>query len=201
MVQLRNRFNGSAAGLHRLLYFLGLDPAPGSKCKTIIWGWLCFMVMSQAGLFVFLVRSAPHLKGFLINLPATLPLFDRSIRLFSVSFIHLILLLKLGGILDSMCRQLNLVDLELHQPNLSKVRKVSIAGVIWTLFVCNSQTIFSMYVESFERKKESFFPFLETIQQFIRIESYMILDVSVVIFSASGQLLVTFYQQLVHHCY
>jgi hypothetical protein len=54
-----------------------------------------------------------------------------------------------------------------------------------------------MYVESFERRKESFFPFLETIQQFIRIESYMILDVSVVIFSASGQLLVTFYQQLV----
>lgn len=135
MVQLRNRFNGSAAGLHRLLYFLGLDPPPGSKCKTNIWGWLCFMVMSQAGLFVFLVRSAPHLKGFLINLPATLPLFDRSIRLFSVSFIHLILLLKLGRILDSMCRQLNSVDLELHQPNLSKVRKVSIAGVFWTLFV------------------------------------------------------------------
>jgi hypothetical protein len=135
MVELRNRFNGSAAGLYRLLYFLGLDPATGSKCKTRIWGWLCFLVMSQAGLFVFLVRSAPHLKGFLINLPATLPLLDRSIRLFSVSFIHLILLLKLGGILDSMCRQLDLVDLELHQPNLLQVRKVSIAGVFWTLFV------------------------------------------------------------------
>lgn len=91
--------------------------------------------MSQAGLFVFLVRSAPHLKGFLINVLATLPLLDRSIRLFSVSFIHLILLLKLGGILDSMCRQLDLVDLELHQPNLLQVRKVSIAGVFWTLFV------------------------------------------------------------------
>lgn len=135
MVQLMNRFNSSAAGLHRLLCFLGLDPAPESKCKTNIWGWLCFLVMSQAGLFVFLVRSAPHLKGFLINLPATLPLLDRSIRLFSVSFIHLILLLKLGGILDSMCRQLDLVDLELHQPNLLQVRKVSIAGVFWTLFV------------------------------------------------------------------
>ena len=135
MVQLKNRFNSSAAGLHRLLCFLGLDPAPESKCKTNIWGWLCFLVMSQAGLFVFLVRSAPHLKGFLINLPATLPLLDRSIRLFSVSFIHLILLLKLGGILDSMCRQLDLVDLELHQPNLLQVRKVSIAGVFWTLFV------------------------------------------------------------------
>lgn len=135
MVELRNRFNGSAAVLYRLLYFLGLDPAPGSKCRTRIWGWLCFLVMSQAGLFVFLVRSAPHLKGFLINLPATLPLLDRSIRLFSVSFIHLILLLKLGGILDSMCRQLDLVDLELHQPNLLQVRKVSIAGVFWTLFV------------------------------------------------------------------
>lgn len=55
-----------------------------------------------------------------------------------------------------------------------------------------------MYVESFERTSESSFQLLETIQQFIRIESYMILDVSVVIFSACGQLLVTFYQQLVH---
>jgi hypothetical protein len=34
-----------------------------------------------------------------------------------------------------MCRQLDLVDLELHQPNLLQVRKVSIAGVFWTLFV------------------------------------------------------------------
>ncbi len=101
MVQLKNRFNSSAAGLHRLLCFLGLDPAPESKCKTNIWRWLCFLVMSQAGLFVFLVRSAPHLKGFLINVLATLPLLDRSIRLFSVSFIHLILLLKLGRILYS----------------------------------------------------------------------------------------------------
>ena len=54
-----------------------------------------------------------------------------------------------------------------------------------------------MYVEIFERKTGSSFPLLEAIQQFIRIESYLILDVSVVIFSASGQLLVTFYQQLV----
>ncbi len=102
MEQLRNRFNGSAAGLHRLLCFLGLDFAPGSKCKPNIWGWLCFLVMSQAGLFVFIVRSAPHLKGFLITLRATLPLLDRSIRLFSISFIHLILLLKLGRIMDSL---------------------------------------------------------------------------------------------------
>jgi len=135
MVQLRNRFNGSAAGLHRLLRFLGLDLAPRSKYKTKIWRWLCFLVILQAGLFIYLVRSFPHLKGFLLNLPATLPLLDRSIRLFSISSVHLILLLKLGRILDSLCRQLNSVDLKLHQPNLSQVRKVSNAGLFWIFFV------------------------------------------------------------------
>lgn len=135
MTQLRNRFHGSAVGLHRLLYFLGLDPAPGSKCKTNIWGWFCFLVMLQGGLYVFILRSFPHLKGFLINFPATLPLLDRSVRFFSVCSVHLILLLKLGRILDCFCHRLNSVDLKLNQPNLSQVRKLSVAGVVWTLFV------------------------------------------------------------------
>ena len=54
-----------------------------------------------------------------------------------------------------------------------------------------------MYVELFEREKASTFPVLEALHQFIRIESYLILDVSVVIFSASSQLLIIFYRQLV----
>jgi hypothetical protein len=54
-----------------------------------------------------------------------------------------------------------------------------------------------MYVELFEREKVSTFPVLEALQQFIRIESYLILDVSVVIFSASSQLLIILYRQLV----
>lgn len=56
-----------------------------------------------------------------------------------------------------------------------------------------------MYVELFERKKTSTFPVLEAVQQFIRIESYLILDVSVVIFSASGQLLAILYHRLAEH--
>ena len=53
-----------------------------------------------------------------------------------------------------------------------------------------------MCVEFLERKKASSFPFLEALQQFIRIESYLILDVSVLTFSACGHLLVIFYEQL-----
>ena len=133
MTQLRSRFNGSAVGLHRLLSILGFDPAPGFKRK--IWGWICFILVLQSGLYVFLVRSFPHLKGFLINFSATLPLLDRSVRLFGVCLVHLILILKLGGILDSFCHQLNSVDSKLNQPNLSQIRKLSGAGLVWTLFV------------------------------------------------------------------
>ncbi|XP_059352516.1 uncharacterized protein LOC132088211 [Daphnia carinata] len=197
MTGLRNRFNGSASGLHRLLRFLGLDSATGSsKWKTKLCGSIVFLVMSQAGLYVFVIRSLPHFKGFLVKLIASIILFDRFTRFFSVCSIHLVLLLKLNRFLDSFCNQLNPVDIQLCLPKLSGVRRFATAGVVWTLFVCNSQAICATYVELVESNRKHSISLLERLQQFIRLESYMILDVSVVIFCTCGELLVIFYRQL-----
>ncbi|KAI9553016.1 hypothetical protein GHT06_020903 [Daphnia sinensis] len=197
MTGLRKRFNGSASGLHRLLRYLGLDSTTGSsKWKTKLWGSIVFFVMSQAGLYVFVMRSLPHFKGFLVKLNATIVLFDRLTRFLCGYTIQLVLLLKLDRFLDSFCNQLNPVDVQLCLPKLSGVRRVAIAGVVWILFVCNSQAICATYVELVESNRKHSISLLERLQQFIRLESYMILDVSVLIFCTSGELLVIFYRQL-----
>lgn len=136
MTGLRNRFNGSVSGLHRLLHFLGLDSSPGSsKWKTKLWGSIGFLVMFQAGLYVFVLRSFPYFKCFLVKLNATITLLDRFTRFFSVGSIHLILLLKLDSFLDSFFNQLNPIDLQLCLPKLSRVRRLATAGVVWIFFV------------------------------------------------------------------
>lgn len=136
MTGLRNRFNGSASGLYLLLRFLGFDSATEfSTWKTKLLGSIVFLVMSQAGLYVFVMRSLPHFKGFLVKLTATITLLDRFIRFFSVCSIHLVLLLKLDRFMDSFCNQLNPVDLQLCLPKLTSVRRFAIAGVLWILFV------------------------------------------------------------------
>ncbi|XP_045036379.1 uncharacterized protein LOC116932397 [Daphnia magna] len=197
MTGLRNRFNGSVSGLHRLLHFLGLDSSPGSsKWKTKLWGSIVFLVMFQAGLYVFVLRSFPYFKCFLIKLNATITLLDRFTRFFSVGSIHLILLLKLDSFLDSFFNQLNPIDLQLCLPKLSRVRRLATAGVVWIFFVCNSQVICATYVELVEAPRKYSISLLERLQQFIRLESYMILDVSVVIFCTLGELLVIYYRQL-----
>lgn len=131
---LRNRFVRSTASLRKLLHIFGLDFASHSKwAKT--WSGICYSLVFQAGLYVLLDRSHDHIYDFFISLEHLIPILDRTIRFFSISLLHLVLVLKLRQALNSFCNRLESVDFRSHQPDLTKIRISSIAGVVWILLL------------------------------------------------------------------
>lgn len=140
MTELKGRFFRSATSLFRLLRLVGLNPSR----KTQLWGGICFLIIFQAGTYIFIERSIPHLNGFFRSLNDMIPVLDRSARLVSTCVVFLSLVFKLHKTMEVYCQLLEPVDNQLRRPDLKSIRFTSIIGVVWILFVVFSCSIKKM---------------------------------------------------------
>ena len=133
MAELKDRFVYSTAAFHRLLCFVGVNPFPERKWANV-WSSFCFFLVFQGSLYVYIVRSIPHLQGF-FEFENLMPLIDRSVRFYCVSITQLVLVLRLSRTLNSYCNKLQSIDTNLNRPDLSGIRFCSITGVAFILLM------------------------------------------------------------------
>lgn len=148
-MSLEDRFFKSALPpLSNLLYVTGIftDPQPESKrnrCLACLWSFLWLVFLFQSNVYTAYART-PLVNNFFDVLQNSdilvVELANALIRVSSLivdTVVHVHLILTISSIFKLFLEVLESVDFDLNRPNLVRVHKISLNGLIYTFtLVC-----------------------------------------------------------------
>lgn len=132
MNELLDRFLSSLLWLQKVFTILGLNLK--NTRKGALWSATCFLIVSQAGLYICLQRIIPILYVSVKDVTFFLQVVDRLGRFIGNASVHLGLFIRTGRTLRTLCEMLEPIDQAVGRPQLKKLSKSSIAYFTWLIF-------------------------------------------------------------------
>ena len=146
MEELKDRFFKSVYPLKCFLLMIGIDWHPEkshARFQAILKGW-CFLCLTTdviCSILYYVRRSLPEILNLFVygNKEPTIDSFtkgiDRLNKLACNVSVHLILFFSIKKMINDFLNQLENIDFILNRPNLSAIRRSSVAGIVWMLLL------------------------------------------------------------------
>jgi len=151
MKELKQRFFTTVSPLKYFLLMIGIDWNPeksNARIEAILKGWcfFCLFIDVIFSILYYMRRSQPEILNLFVygnKEPAMDSLtkgIDRLNKLVCNVSVHVILFCSIRKIANDFLNQLENVDFILNRPNLCAIRRSSVAGIVWMLFLVSIES-------------------------------------------------------------